>query len=556
MKEHYKNKLKQRLNEGRIADAIAAIRRGHNAQQIKDMIGARFDRAMHLATNARARAGGNPREITPDMLGIPHDPNDPSISTDRLAQINAFHDTFGKEYRKPLKRSDAYKASLKRIAAGVLAGSLATGGVIGLLASHANRQLNRNREELGQAEFGVKRAHGDLQDTALGAGRGIYKQMEELREARGEPDTSELDRQLRSVDDAFIAGYPRGPIHRAEVARNERVRGRINPNRPQSLEMSLASDSLMPAELVRSFLDLNKDQAAELEEPPRSKSKGDPKKDPEAVQTGRINADAFANLSTFPTRSNPPGTIPAHLANNPALVAHHQQANAAWRYSPTGETEYYDPTRHPTNPRNLSQAARDIGRLRRGDLLGNVSREDLAKIFRLRQAHKEQRRSGGPRTGGKSLSEQRLPEGFVGRMMKKIKRTGQLLKAVATQDISPGMRLQINRDLLGYKGNKGETGMNLKEQYKRRLQEDLQTPERAEEMSRAMRDAEHAAQISLALGSDAEAQTTRAIAKAMRDRNAMEVNDPKIVYGKGGRVVGKVVPTKGSAARTKQTRNK
>ena len=175
-----------------------------------------------------------------------------------------------------------------------------------------------------------------------------YKQR--LREARGEPDTSELDRQLRSVDDAFIAGYPRGPMHRAEVARNERVRGRINPNRPQSLEMSLASDSLMPAELVRSFLDLNKDQAAELEERPRSKSKGDPRKDPEVVQTGRMNADAFAQLSTFPTRSNPPGTIPAHLANNPALVAHHQQANSAWRYSPTGETEYYDPTRHPTNP--------------------------------------------------------------------------------------------------------------------------------------------------------------------------------------------------------------
>ena len=151
----------------------------------------------------------------------------------------------------------------------------------------------------------------------------------------------------------------------------------------------------------------------------------------------------------------------------------------------------------------------------------------------------------------KEQYKHRLDEGVVGKVKKKLQRTGELVKAVFTQNLSPGMRLQINRNLLGYKGNKGETGMNLKEHYKRRLQEDLQTPDRAKEMSRAVRDAEHAAQISLALGSDAEARTTRAIAKAVRDRNAMEVNDPKIVYGKGGRVVGKVVPTKGSAARTK-----
>jgi len=236
-----KEQYKQRLNEGRIADAIAVIRREHNAQRMKDMLGARFNRAMRLATKARARAGGNPREITPDMLGIPHDPNDPSISTDRFAQIDAFHDTFGKEHRKPLKRSDAYKASLKRIAAGVLAGSLAPGGVIGLLGLHANSQLNRNREELRQAEIGVQRARGDLQDRALGP--------------------------------------------------------------------------------------------------------------------------------------------------------------------------------------------------------------------------------------GKSLSEHRLDEGVVGKVTKKLKRTGELVKAVFTQDITPGMRLKINRNLLGYKGNKGETEMNLKEHYKQRLEQ-------------------------------------------------------------------------------------
>lgn len=255
----------------------------------------------------------------------------------------------------------------------------------------------------------------------------------------GEPDTRELDRQLRSVDDAFIAGYPRGQMHRAEVARNERVRGRINPINRKKLWISLTSTDDTPEKLARRALVLNKDEAAALEEPSRSKSKGDPRKDPELVQTGRMNADAFAQLSTFPTRSNPPGTIPAHLANNPALVAHHQQANAAWRYSPTGETEYYDPTRHPTNPRNLSQAARDIGRLRRG-LLGNVSREDLATIFRLRQAHKEQRRSGGPRTGGKSLSEQIGYKGTIGMNLKEQYKERLLL------EISPAYRMRTTLD--------------------------------------------------------------------------------------------------------------
>ena len=378
-----------------------------------------------------------------------------------------------------------------------------------------------------------------------------------LDEARGEPDTRELDRQLGLLDTAFIAGYPRGEMHRAEVARAERVRGAINPHRPGSIEMAMARGLLpaVPAELARSFLALNKDQAAELEEPSRSKSKGDPRHVRSYINTLRKNSEFYRDLPTFPTRSNPLGTVPGYLANNQALAGHYRQSAAAWRYSPTGETEYYDPTRHPHNPRNLSQAAVDIARLRRGDLLGNVSREDLEKIFRLRQDHKAQRRSGGPRTGGKSLSEHRLDEGVVGKVKKKLQRTGELVKAVFTQNLSPGMRLRINRNIRAKEQQQGGTGMNLKEHYKQRLEqrmlEDLQTPERAEEMSKAVRDAEHAAQISLALGSDEEARTTRAIAKAINDRNKTERRDPKIVYGKGGRVVGKVVPTRGSAARTK-----
>jgi len=96
--------------------------------------------------------------------------------------------------------------------------------------------------------------------------------------------------------------------------------------------------------------------------------------------------------------------------------------------------------------------------------------------------------------------------------------------------------------------------MNLKEQYKRRMLEDLQTPERAKQMKAAVRDAEHEAQMSLALGSDEEARIAQAVAKAVIDRDKMERHDPKIVYGKDGGVVGKVVPTKGSAARTRRTR--
>ena len=93
--------------------------------------------------------------------------------------------------------------------------------------------------------------------------------------------------------------------------------------------------------------------------------------------------------------------------------------------------------------------------------------------------------------------------------------------------------------------------MNLKEHYKRRLQEDLQTPERAEEMSRALEGAKGAQKISRRLGSDTGVQVADAIVKAVSDRDKMEKRDPKLVYGKGGSVVGKVVPTRGSAARTK-----
>ena len=375
-----------------------------------------------------------------------------------------------------------------------------------------------------------------------------YKQR--LNEARGEPDTRELDRQLGLLDTAFIAGYPRGEMHRAEVARAERVRGAINPHRPGSIEMAMARGLLpaVPAELARSFLALNKDQAAELEEPSRSKSKGDPRHVRSYINTLRKNSEFYRDLPTFPTRSNPLGTVPGYLANNQALAGHRRQSAAAWRYSPTGETEYYDPTRHPHNPRNLSQAAVDIARLRRGDLLGNVSREDLEKIFRLRQDHKAQRRSGGPRTGGKSLSEHRLDEGVVGKVMKKLKRTGQLLKAVFTQNLSPGMRLQINRDIRAKEQQQGGTGMNLKEHYKKRMLEDLQTPERAEEMDAAERQAKRRAGTARP-GMDA--LLTGEIAKRVAAQNRKERRDPKLVYGKGGRVVGKVVPTRGSAARTR-----
>jgi len=78
--------------------------------------------------------------------------------------------------------------------------------------------------------------------------------------------------------------------------------------------------------------------------------------------------------------------------------------------------------------------------------------------------------------------------------------------------------------------------------------EDLQTPERAEEMAAAEAAALQRARTARP-GMDA--LLTGEIAKRVEVQNRMERRDPKIVYGKGGRVVGKVVPTKGSAARTK-----
>ena len=101
----------------------------------------------------------------------------------------------------------------------------------------------------------------------------------------------------------------------------------------------------------------------------------------------------------------------------------------------------------------------------------------------------------------------------------------------------------------------GRTLLGLSEQMKMKLRqrmlEDLQTPERAEEMSKAVRGAKGAQKISRRLGFKTGVQVADAIAKAVTDRDTMEKRDPKLVYGKGGRVVGKVVPTKGSAARTK-----
>jgi len=93
--------------------------------------------------------------------------------------------------------------------------------------------------------------------------------------------------------------------------------------------------------------------------------------------------------------------------------------------------------------------------------------------------------------------------------------------------------------------------MNLKEQYKRRMLEDLQTPERAKQMKAAVAAAKHRAKTARP-GMDA--LLTGEIAKRVGAQDRMERNDPKIVYGKDGGVVGKVVPTKGSAARGKGSR--
>jgi hypothetical protein len=182
----------------------------------------------------------------------------------------------------------------------------------------------------------------------------------------------------------------------------------------------------------------------------------------------------------------------------------------------------------------------------------NAEKAMRAMPVHLRQVETEQQ--GETRMNLKEQYKHRLDEGVVGRVMKKLKRTGELLKAVFTQNLSPGQRLQINRNIRR-KEQQGGTGMNLKEQYKQRLEqrmlEDLQTPERAEEMSKAVRDAAAAQKISRRLGFKTGVQVADAIVKAVSDRDKMEKRDPKLVYGKGGRVVGKVVPTKGSAARTR-----
>jgi len=190
----------------------------------------------------------------------------------------------------------------------------------------------------------------------------------------------------------------------------------------------------------------------------------------------------------------------------------------------------------------------------KGEIRGGPNTPEVTKAREDRAAKRKQRqelRSGNAdraRAAGETIMAGKKTKKKAGPYLKELRRRDLRNRTIRNQrkrtanvvrrNTPSGVRPSDSSSILV-----GGLTEQMKMKLRQRMLEDLQTPERAREMKDAVAVARRRAETARP-GMDA--LLTGEIANSVEARNRMETNDPKLVYGKGGRVVGKVVPTKGS----------